>query len=168
MGEGEVGMGAGVGREGGVVEHGPREGDLEAGDHESRRQAWLLPRMSPLTLVRAEIKTWERDFASTHGRDPSVQDIRAQPSIGAPSFRRVPPHSPPSSREIQALQAALQGSSQPDTAVHSASHPLSSSRTKIPSSRVRPSSPWLQPLLPRQEIRQTPPVAKSIRNPRQE
>ncbi|KAG6381017.1 hypothetical protein JVT61DRAFT_5412 [Boletus reticuloceps] len=32
-------------------------------------------------LLRAEIKSWERDFASVHGRDPSVQDIRDQPSI---------------------------------------------------------------------------------------
>ena len=94
-------MGARVGREGGVVEHRAGDRDLEAGHlpgHESMRQqscshAHLT--MSPLALVRAEIKTWERDFASTHGRDPSVQDIRDQPSIGRPSFRRVSARSPP-------------------------------------------------------------------------
>ncbi|KAG8219653.1 hypothetical protein J3R82DRAFT_608 [Butyriboletus roseoflavus] len=35
----------------------------------------------PLALVRAEIKTWERNFASRHGRDPSLQDIRNHPPI---------------------------------------------------------------------------------------
>ncbi|KAH7885962.1 hypothetical protein F5I97DRAFT_1810032 [Phlebopus sp. FC_14] len=37
--------------------------------------------MHDLRVVRAEVKTWERDFRSRYGRDPSVQDIRDQPAI---------------------------------------------------------------------------------------
>ncbi|GBE77803.1 hypothetical protein SCP_0106850 [Sparassis crispa] len=33
--------------------------------------------------VRAEIKGWERDFRQKHGRDPSVDEIKAQPAIAA-------------------------------------------------------------------------------------
>ncbi|KAI0095122.1 DNA replication and checkpoint protein-domain-containing protein [Irpex rosettiformis] len=33
------------------------------------------------SAVRADIKTWEREFRSTHGRDPSVQEIKARPDI---------------------------------------------------------------------------------------
>lgn len=35
-----------------------------------------------LTLVKAELKSWERDFKSTNGRDPSKADIKAVPEIG--------------------------------------------------------------------------------------
>ncbi|KAG6336145.1 hypothetical protein ID866_2955 [Astraeus odoratus] len=37
--------------------------------------------MSDLAAVRAQIKAWERDFRSTRGRDPSVQDIKDQPHM---------------------------------------------------------------------------------------
>ncbi|KAL4070776.1 hypothetical protein J3A83DRAFT_4094607 [Scleroderma citrinum] len=36
---------------------------------------------SELAAVRAQIKSWEREFRSTHGRDPSVQDIKDHPHI---------------------------------------------------------------------------------------
>jgi len=35
-----------------------------------------------LTLVKAELKAWEREFKSKHGRDPSKADIKAVPEIG--------------------------------------------------------------------------------------
>lgn len=56
--------------------------------------------MSDLALVRAEIKSWERDFASSHGRDPSVNDIRNQPAIGAPSLHHpfLLAHPPPAEK----------------------------------------------------------------------
>ncbi|KAI0803305.1 DNA replication and checkpoint protein-domain-containing protein [Irpex lacteus] len=31
--------------------------------------------------LRAEIKTWEREFRSSHGRDPSIQEIKDRPDI---------------------------------------------------------------------------------------
>ncbi|KAH7914789.1 DNA replication and checkpoint protein-domain-containing protein [Hygrophoropsis aurantiaca] len=37
--------------------------------------------MPDITTVRAEIKAWEREFRNNHHRDPSVQDIKYQPSI---------------------------------------------------------------------------------------
>ncbi|KAI0801032.1 DNA replication and checkpoint protein-domain-containing protein [Fomes fomentarius] len=33
--------------------------------------------------LRAEIKTWEREFRATHGRDPTIQEIKEQPAIAA-------------------------------------------------------------------------------------
>ncbi|KAI0673374.1 DNA replication and checkpoint protein-domain-containing protein [Trametes maxima] len=36
-----------------------------------------------LPVLKAEIKAWERDFKATHGREPSVQDIKQQPAIVA-------------------------------------------------------------------------------------
>ncbi|OBZ79444.1 DNA replication regulator SLD2 [Grifola frondosa] len=36
-----------------------------------------------LSSVRAEIKAWERDFKSRFGREPSVQEIKAQPAIAS-------------------------------------------------------------------------------------
>ena len=35
-----------------------------------------------LSIVRAEVKTWERNFKAKNGRDPSVQDVKDQPEIG--------------------------------------------------------------------------------------
>lgn len=102
-------MGARVGRERGIVECSVREIGRrvkatvlwwtikDCPGHESSREGavWPLaprppPMSHPLALVRAEIKTWERDFASRHGRDPSLQDIRSHPPIGAPSFYAFP------------------------------------------------------------------------------
>ncbi|KIM88565.1 hypothetical protein PILCRDRAFT_2789 [Piloderma croceum F 1598] len=37
--------------------------------------------MLHVASVRSEIKTWERNFKDNHGREPSVQDIKAQPAI---------------------------------------------------------------------------------------
>ncbi|KAL6310102.1 DNA replication and checkpoint protein-domain-containing protein [Sparassis latifolia] len=39
--------------------------------------------MMDVHTVRAEIKGWERDFRQKHGRDPSVDEIKAQPAIAA-------------------------------------------------------------------------------------
>ncbi|KAI0720025.1 hypothetical protein C8T65DRAFT_634612 [Cerioporus squamosus] len=36
-----------------------------------------------VAALRAEIKAWERDFRASHGRDPSVQEIKSQPAIAA-------------------------------------------------------------------------------------
>ena len=54
-----------------------------------------LPQMD-VAALRAEIKAWERDFRSKHGRDPSIQEIKDQPTIGtypfiSLAFRRVHP-----------------------------------------------------------------------------
>ena len=38
-----------------------------------------------LTLVKAELKAWERAFKSTNGRDPSKADIKDVPEIGQSS-----------------------------------------------------------------------------------
>src|ERR1700688_1080064 len=35
-----------------------------------------------LSSLRSQIKSWERDFKLSHGRDPSIQDIKDQPPIG--------------------------------------------------------------------------------------
>lgn len=43
-----------------------------------------------LTLVKAELKAWERDFKSNNGRDPSKADIKAVPEIG--QARRLTPY----------------------------------------------------------------------------
>ena len=48
------------------------------------------PPMDVATL-RAEIKSWERDFRANHGRDPSIQEIKDQPAIGVWSLARRPP-----------------------------------------------------------------------------
>ncbi|KAG1749802.1 uncharacterized protein EDB91DRAFT_1244414 [Suillus paluster] len=37
--------------------------------------------MADISSIRAEIKTWERDFKSKFSRDPSIQDIRDQPAV---------------------------------------------------------------------------------------
>ncbi|KAG9314204.1 hypothetical protein JVU11DRAFT_4990 [Chiua virens] len=64
--------------------------------------------MSDLARVRTEIKSWERDFASTHGRDPSVQDIREQPDIAdkyklyKKLSKTLPPSTPPRSNRLPA------------------------------------------------------------------
>ncbi|GLB35965.1 hypothetical protein LshimejAT787_0302530 [Lyophyllum shimeji] len=34
-----------------------------------------------VSTVKAEIKAWERSFKSSHGRDPTIQDIKLQPDI---------------------------------------------------------------------------------------
>jgi len=36
-----------------------------------------------VTALRAEIKAWERDFKADYGRDPTIQDIKDRPDIGA-------------------------------------------------------------------------------------
>ncbi|RDX51114.1 hypothetical protein OH76DRAFT_1471161, partial [Lentinus brumalis] len=36
-----------------------------------------------LAALRAEIKTWERDFHASYGREPSIQEIKDQPAIAA-------------------------------------------------------------------------------------
>ena len=48
-----------------------------------------LPRVSSrlsspmdVAALRAELKTWERDFRSTHSRNPTVDEIKEQPAIG--------------------------------------------------------------------------------------
>jgi hypothetical protein len=52
----------------------------------------LLPRaldaMADIAAVRVELKTWEREFKSQHGRDPSVQDIKTHPEIGVVRYHQ--------------------------------------------------------------------------------
>ena len=60
------------------------------------RQALSPLLQMDLAALRAEIKAWERDFRSKHGRDPSIQEIKDQPAIGTSPFislayRRVHP-----------------------------------------------------------------------------
>jgi len=38
--------------------------------------------MDHVSALKAQIKAWERSFRQTHGKDPSVQDIRDNPDIG--------------------------------------------------------------------------------------
>lgn len=38
--------------------------------------------MDPVAL-RTEIKAWERDFKTDNGRDPTIQDIKERPDLGA-------------------------------------------------------------------------------------
>jgi hypothetical protein len=44
--------------------------------------------MLHVASVRSEIKAWERSFKDSHGREPSVQDIKAQPAIGPSTASR--------------------------------------------------------------------------------
>ncbi|KAJ7161326.1 hypothetical protein C8R43DRAFT_881040 [Mycena crocata] len=37
--------------------------------------------MDDVSALKAEIKTWERNFRATYGRDPSIQDIKEQPNL---------------------------------------------------------------------------------------
>ncbi|KAF8898939.1 hypothetical protein BD779DRAFT_1666694 [Infundibulicybe gibba] len=37
--------------------------------------------MAELANVRAQIKTWERNFKAENGRDPTIQDIKNQPAV---------------------------------------------------------------------------------------
>ncbi|KAH0838157.1 hypothetical protein J3R83DRAFT_6408 [Lanmaoa asiatica] len=92
-----------------------------------------------LALVRAEIKTWERDFVSRHGRDPTVQDIRDQPPIGAPSFCPAPTH--PSSQSRPAEKYKLYKKLSKAAANQTPSR--SQSRLPIPKSRPAESVPPL-------------------------
>jgi hypothetical protein len=70
--------------------------------------------MADIAAVRAELKTWERTFKAQNGREPSVHDIKAHPTIGPLSFlmARLPPRSHRSgaihSGEVQTIQAPLQ------------------------------------------------------------
>ena len=45
--------------------------------------------MDDVSAVRTEIKTWEREFKSAHGRAPSVQDIK-DGKEGLPPLRNPP------------------------------------------------------------------------------
>lgn len=38
--------------------------------------------MSDAASLRAELKAWEKQFKTDNGREPSVQDIKAHPTIG--------------------------------------------------------------------------------------
>lgn len=35
-----------------------------------------------LAAIKADLKAWERDFKSEHGREPTKADIKAVPAIG--------------------------------------------------------------------------------------
>ncbi len=37
---------------------------------------------SDVATIRAEIKAWERSFKETNGREPTIEDIKKQPTIG--------------------------------------------------------------------------------------
>jgi hypothetical protein len=38
---------------------------------------------SDIANVRADIKAWERKFKETNGREPTIDDIKKQPAVGA-------------------------------------------------------------------------------------
>ncbi|KAJ7109965.1 hypothetical protein C8R44DRAFT_883981 [Mycena epipterygia] len=42
---------------------------------------------SEISALRTELKSWERSFRATHGRDPSIQDIKEQPNL-AEKYKR--------------------------------------------------------------------------------
>lgn len=43
---------------------------------------WFMD--SEVAALRTELKAWERSFRATHGRDPSIQDIKEEPNLGIP------------------------------------------------------------------------------------
>lgn len=45
-----------------------------------------------LSALKSEIKRWEHNFKSRHGRDPTVQDIKDRPDIGTWSPFTTPLH----------------------------------------------------------------------------
>ena len=36
-----------------------------------------------LTIIKSDIKTWERSFKTKYSREPNVDDIKSRPDIGA-------------------------------------------------------------------------------------
>jgi len=115
-----------------------------------------------LAAVRAQIKTWEREFRSAKGRDPSVQDIKDHPHIGtSPALvvsRRVRTTQSSRSREVQAIQENNQGRRRLFVESPTISAPFEfsilfacSHYSKVSSSDGRRSSTWFQSVLPRQE-----------------
>ncbi|KAJ6504369.1 hypothetical protein DFH09DRAFT_291012 [Mycena vulgaris] len=76
-----------------------------------------------VSSLRTEIKGWERSFKATHGRDPSVQDIKEQPNLAqkyrlykkltkgsepAPSNKPSnPPSTPPKSQSRDSTHPSL-------------------------------------------------------------
>ncbi|KAJ7446401.1 hypothetical protein B0H11DRAFT_1745867 [Mycena galericulata] len=79
--------------------------------------------MDEVSTLRTEIKGWERSFKATHGRDPSVQDIKKQPGLAekyrkykklskgvepAPSTRPSnPPSTPPRTKSRDSAHPSL-------------------------------------------------------------
>jgi hypothetical protein len=67
--------------------------------------------MADLGAIKADLKTWERAFKATHGREPRKDDIKADAdicasrarslclSVPAPDVPRLPDR-PSSSREV--------------------------------------------------------------------
>jgi hypothetical protein len=55
------------------------------------RNRFCLLLMTDSTELRREIKAWEKSFKSENDRDPSVQDIKANPEVGmwTPDCHRV-------------------------------------------------------------------------------
>src|ERR1700729_3357443 len=116
-----------------------------------------------LSSLRSEIKSWERQFRLNNGRDPQIQDIKLQPPIGILQslisihcFTQNIQHS----RQIQALQEAIQGRSCCRHTAHSKSpsiHPSSTNHASISTSikttrrRITPTSLLVQPVLPGEE-----------------
>jgi hypothetical protein len=47
------------------------------------RQRVAASMSSELATARAEVKAWERSFKQENGREPTVDDIRKQPAVGA-------------------------------------------------------------------------------------
>jgi hypothetical protein len=67
---------------------GPRKlaGTCDASRVSSLPRPGRLPtrlHMDDIPSLRAELKAWEREFKTDHGREPSVDDIKERPSIGA-------------------------------------------------------------------------------------
>ena len=57
---------------------------MTEGAHHSEDQTCHGPlSVMDVVALRAEIKSWERDFKSKHARDPQVQDIKDRPGVGA-------------------------------------------------------------------------------------
>ncbi|KAI0639646.1 DNA replication and checkpoint protein-domain-containing protein [Trametes polyzona] len=88
--------------------------------------------------LRAEIKSWERDFRSQHGRDPSVQEIKDQPAIAAKY------------KLYKSLSKAASSRSQ--SAARPSTPPPSAPRQPQPSSSILPKS---------RAIKVDPPVSTS-------
>ena len=103
--------------------------------------------MSNLDLVRADIKSWERDFASRHGRDPSVQDIRDQPRIGTSSL--YPTHSSSNSSTADKYKLYKK---------------LSKAAATLPKSRPADSVPPLPGFNPFSPVKKHPTIRQTLRS----
>lgn len=102
--------------------------------------------MSNVTALRTELKQWERDFKTEHGRHPTVEDIKAQPAIASryKLYKKLSKATPAVSSARDTAHAARTPSPTPDSARPRATQLISKSRavhTGLSTSSSNPFSP---------------------------